>query len=158
MTHDRHLIDRVASRVLEIHDGELLNHLSAARYWEARDRAAAGAGDVPRRRALPSADARSRRRRPRAASRRPRRPAPPRPARPRSTAEEARRRRARLRGVEAAVLRAEKRLGEIDAELAEPETYADRDVLNRLLDERGIVEGQLQREYRSGRRWSTRPG
>ena len=63
------------------------------------------------------------------------------------TAEEARRRRARLRGAEAAVLSAEKRLGEIDAELAEPGTYADRDVLNRLLDERGIVEGQLQREY-----------
>jgi hypothetical protein len=44
-------------------------------------------------------------------------------------------------------LRAEKRLGEIDGELAEPATYADRDVLNRLLDERGIVEGQLKREY-----------
>ena len=65
----------------------------------------------------------------------------------RESAEEARRRRARLRAVEAAVLRAEKRLGEIDAELAEPDTYADRDVLNRLLDERGIVEGQLKREY-----------
>ncbi|MBE3035432.1 MAG: hypothetical protein IMZ74_19835, partial [Actinobacteria bacterium] len=58
-------------------------------------------------------------------------------------------RRARLRGVEAAVLRAEKRLGEIDAELAEPLTYAARDVINRLLDERGIVEGQLQREYKT---------
>jgi len=67
----------------------------------------------------------------------------------RETAEEARRRRARLRGVEAAVLRAEKRLGEIDAELAEPQTYADRNVLNRLLDERGIVERQLQREYKA---------
>ena len=30
VTHDRHLIDRVATRVLEIHDGRLLNHLSAA--------------------------------------------------------------------------------------------------------------------------------
>jgi hypothetical protein len=49
--------------------------------------------------------------------------------------------------VEAAILRAERRLGEIDAELAEPETYADRDVLNRLLDERGVVETRLQREY-----------
>jgi len=67
----------------------------------------------------------------------------------RETAEEARRRRARLRGVEAAVLRAEKRLGEIDAELADPLTYGAHDVLNRLLDERGIVEGQLQREYKT---------
>ncbi|MFA4965672.1 MAG: ABC transporter C-terminal domain-containing protein, partial [Thermoleophilia bacterium] len=54
---------------------------------------------------------------------------------------------ARLRAVEAAVLRAETRLGEIDAELAEPGTYADRAVLNRLLDERGTVGSQLQREY-----------
>ena len=46
------------------------------------------------------------------------------------------------------MLRAEKRLGEIDAELAEPGTYADRTVLNRLLDERGVVEAQLQREYK----------
>ena len=36
VTHDRHLIDRVATRVLEIHDGRLLNHLSSSRYWEAR--------------------------------------------------------------------------------------------------------------------------
>ena len=68
-------------------------------------------------------------------------------ARGKESAEEARRRRARLRGAEAAILRAEKRLGEIDAELAEPETYADRDVLNRLLDERANVEAALQREY-----------
>ena len=37
VTHDRHLIDRVATRVLEIHDGRILNHLSASRYWEARN-------------------------------------------------------------------------------------------------------------------------
>jgi hypothetical protein len=63
------------------------------------------------------------------------------------SAEEARRRRARLRGAEAGILKAERRLGEIDAELAEPDTYADRDALNRLLDERGAVEKRLQREY-----------
>ena len=136
VTHDRHLIDRVATRVLEIHDGELLNHLSAARYWEARagrsgDVAGGAAGDVGT-----------------AAAAKPAAPAVA--AKTRQTAksaEEARRHRARLRGVEAAVLRAEKRLGEIDAELAEPSTYAEREALNRLLDERGVVEGQLQREY-----------
>jgi len=145
VTHDRHLIDRVASRVLEIHDGELLNHLSSGRYWEARDaRLRGGADEVAeaggeaaaaragRTAAAPAAAAKNRQ--------------------TRETAEEARRRRARLRGVEAAVLRAEKRLGEIDAELAEPHTYADRDALNRLLDERGIVEGQLRREYET---WET---
>jgi len=144
VTHDRHLIDRVASRVLEIHDDELLNHMSSGRYWEARGArlpgdadevvaagggaAASGGRPAGRTPAAPAAAAKSRQ--------------------TKETAEEARRRRARLRGVEAAVLRAEKRLGEIDAELAEPHTYADRDVLNRLLDERGVVEGQLQREYK----------
>ena len=139
VTHDRHLIDRVASRVLEIHDDELLNHMSSSRYWEARgarllgdaDEGGAAASGRPAGRSAdaPAGAAKTRQ--------------------TKETAEEARRRRARLRGVEAAVLRAEKRLGEIDTELAEPHTYADRDVLNRLLDERGIVEGQLQREYKT---------
>jgi len=129
VTHDRHLIDRVATRVVEIHDGELLNHLSSGRYWEARNARLLGDADEVAEAGGGAAAAKTRQ--------------------TRETAEEARRRRARLRGVEAAVLRAEKRLGEIDAELAEPQTYADRNVLNRLLDERGIVERQLQREYKA---------
>jgi ATP-binding cassette subfamily F protein 3 len=136
VTHDRHLIDRVASRVLEIHDGRLLNHLSAARYWEAR---AARLGLTP------EAPEPTRKGGGKGASA----PAGAAVTRTKESAEEARRRRARLRAAEAAVLKAEKRLGEIDAELAEPDTYADRDVLNRLLDERGAIEKSLQREYKA---------
>ena len=135
VTHDRHLIDRVATRVLEIHDDELLNHLSSSRYWEARNARLFGGAD---RVAETGGGAAASSGRPAGATK---------TRQTKETAEEARRRRARLRGVEAAVLRAEKRLGEIDGELAEPGIYADRDVLNRLLDERGIVEGQLKREY-----------
>jgi len=138
VTHDRHLIDRVATRVLEIHDGELLNHLSAGRYWEARAARATDAEEQPAAGQGSRQPAGSGKAAPAAAAAR----------RTKETAEDARRRRARLRGAEAAVLRAEKRLGEIDAELAEPGTYADRTVLNRLLDERGVVEAQLQREYK----------
>ncbi len=141
VTHDRHLIDRVASRVLEIHDGALVTHLSPARYWEAR--AARLAAPAQEATGLRSSAPRSPA--PRQAGAAPPGAAKTRQAQP--SAEEARRQRARLRGAEAAVLRAEKRLGEIDAELAEPETYADRDVLNRLLDERGRIEEQVRREY-----------
>jgi len=138
VTHDRHLIDRVATRVLEIDDGRLLNHLSAERYWEAR---AARLGLVPE---APAEPTRRGGKGAGAAA-----PAGAAVTRTRESAEEARRRRARLRAAEAAILKAEKRLGAIDGELAEPETYADRDVLNRLLDERGVVEKQLQREYKA---------
>ena len=138
VTHDRHLIDRVATRVLEIHDDRLLNHLSAERYWEARAERLGIAPEAPAepaRRGGKGAGAAA--------------PAGAAVTRTKESAEEARRRRARLRAAEAAILKAEKRLGEIDGELAEPETYADRDVLNRLLDERGVVEKQLQREYKA---------
>ena len=136
VTHDRHLIDRVATRVLEIRDGRLLNHLSVARYWEAR---AERSGPAPEPASRPTA--RSGEGAGRAA------PAGAAAVRDRQTAEEARRRRARLRAAEAAVLREERRLGEIDAELSEPETYADRDALARLLDERTVVERRLESEY-----------
>lgn len=135
VTHDRHLIDRVATRVLEIHDGRLVSHLSAAHYWEARARRSS-ALEIP---ASGPAD--------RSKSGNRAAPAGGAALRSKESAEETRRRRARLRGVESAILKAEKRLGEIDAELAEPETYADRDLLNRLLDERSSVDARLQREY-----------
>ena len=151
VTHDRHLIDTVATRVLEIHDGGLLNHLSAHRYWEARAaRTDGGAGEAGASIGL-TPGARQAATRPAAPAGAAKTPS----AKTRQTAqsaEEARRARARLRAAEAAVLRAEKRLGQIDAELAEPDTYADRELLNRLLDERAIVEGQLQREYKEWER------
>ena len=88
VTHDRHLIDRVATRVLEIHDDRLLNHLSATRYWETRNERL---GIAP---AAPEEPARGGRRAATAA------PAGAAVTRGKESAEEARRRRARLRGVE----------------------------------------------------------
>ena len=137
VTHDRHLIDRVATRVIEIHDGALEPHLSPARYWEARA-ARSGAGDE-----APSEDSRG------AAGRGGRAaPAPAGGAATRQPSpEETRRHRAALRAAEAAVLRAERRLGEIDGQLAESDTYQDRALLDRLLDERSAVEATLEQEY-----------
>ncbi len=153
VTHDRHLIDRVAARVFEIHDGRLLTHLSPARYWEARGARAATATGTSGARAettlKPGAGAQ-----PGAPRRRDtgRAAAPDGAARTRQrSAEDARRHRARVRSTEAAILRLERRLGEIDAEFAEPDTYADGESVARLLAERAATEKELQEEYE---RWS----
>jgi len=173
VTHDRHLIDRVASRVLEINEGCLVAHLSAERYWEARAarRGAAGdhvtggedvpggaqAGDARRHTAAGSATA-TPRGRGRSGARRPVAPAGAAQSGRRDTegirrrsGEETRRHRARMRAAEAAVLKLERRLGEIDAELADPETYAAGDDVKVLLNERAALEKDLQVEYEA---WS----
>jgi ATP-binding cassette subfamily F protein 3 len=163
VTHDRHLIDRVTTRVLEIHEGRLLAHLSPARYWETRAARAenppsdgasrtgsgtqqpASDGEGGSARHAPAGGNRGHGRSPAA---RTGSAAPAGAAASRQlSGEEARRQRARLRAAEAAVLKAERRLGEIDAELAEPSTYEDRATLGRLLEERAAVEGRLAREY-----------
>jgi ATP-binding cassette subfamily F protein 3 len=121
VTHDRHLIDTIATRILEIHDGRLVNHLSPERYWEARAARRSGAA--------PQAGAE--------------RPATARP----TSAEEARRHRARIRGLESQILKLERRLGDIDAELAEPATYDDRRTAAALAAERAEADGRLQDLY-----------
>ena len=149
VTHDRHLIDRVASRVLEIHDGRLLNHLSPARYWEARAARALGGGDSGAARQREPARAHEGAARAHGPSRA---AAPAGAAKTRQpSAEEARRHRARLRAAEAAVLKLERRLGEIDAAFADPEIYAGGGAVGDLLAERAAVEKQLQTEYEA---WS----
>ena len=147
VTHDRYLIDRVATRVLEVTTGGIVNHHSPARYWEARAARVEGVLEQKTTNARASAPTPAGEDVP---IRRQGKAAPGGAAKARQTqasAEEARRHRARLRAAEAAVLRAEKRLGEIDSTLAEPQVYADRDALNQLLDQRTRVEAVLRREY-----------
>ncbi len=140
ITHDRHLMDTVAERVLEIHGGRLLAHLSPERYWEARSlRAAESAArqaadptqaEVGRRQDTDDTAHRSTGDGRRLAS-----------------AEDARRHRARIRGLEAEILKLEKRLGEIDADLGDPETYADAATARALLGERAEADTRLRRLY-----------
>ncbi len=160
ITHDRHLIDSVATRVLEIDDDRLVNHLSAERYWEARAARREAQGNAEATAALaakggaPAAAARSRTAgpptadSPAAGSTTPR-GAPPAAsaARSKEAAEQARRRRARQRALEADILRTEKQLGEIDARLADPHTYDDRANAAELAAERERAEIRLEELY-----------
>jgi len=168
ITHDRHLIDTVADRVLEIRDRRLLNHLSPGRYWEAREQRLPERGEPDRLepagddgRQDGAAGAGGRRREGvagnmaggaglgavrRAGAGGAAAVEDGGGARP-LTQEEARRLRARLRGLEAEILKLERRLGDIDADLAEPETYADRGAAQRLADERATIERRLEELY-----------
>ncbi len=134
ITHDRHLIESVATRVLEIHDSRLVNHLSAGRYWEAR----AARREPPETATANQATA---------GTRRASAPAAAPKTRAREAAEEVRRRRARQRALEADILRAEKQLGEIDARLADPHTYDDRAGAADLAGERERTERRLEKLY-----------
>ncbi len=143
ITHDRHLIDSVATRVLEIHDSRLVNHLSAERYWEARaarrepagETAAANAGGGQA--GAPAPGSTTARGAPAAAS----------ATRSKEAAEDARRRRARQRALEGDILRTEKQLGEIDARLGDPHTYDDRSAAAALAGERRRAEARLEELY-----------
>ena len=141
ITHDRHLIENVATRVLEIHESRLVNHLSADRYWESRAarRAAADGAATPAGAAAGGAQGRG--------TEAVTAPAAASATRSKEAAEETRRRRARQRGVEADILRTEKLLGDIDARLADPRTYDDRAGAAALAGDRERAETRLEKLY-----------
>jgi len=170
ITHDRHLIDSVATRVLEIHDDRLVNHLSAERYWEARAARREVAGDEAAPLAATSAGVATASPHGATAARaggatkagatapgarraggaaKAGAPAAASASRSKEDAEEARRRRARQRALEADILRTEKQLGDIDARLADPHTYDDRAGAAALAAEREQAEARLEELYGS---------
>jgi len=134
VTHDRHLIRKVANRVLEIRDGRLLDHPGGwAAYLAVRD------GAAPAREAA-------------------RAPEPAGPAKPPKTegggAERTRRKEAarderkvksRLAEIEAKLAEAEPELAALAARLAEPALYADDAAFRAVMDAHAALERRVER-------------
>ena len=138
VSHDRALIEALATRTLSIEDGRLIGREGAfGDYARAHEAAAASAGQEGERRAGPGAQARGRAR--------------PRPGTPRTrTSQRARREVARL---EAEIAAAEARLGAIEARLSQPDGYADDAALVADGREHQRLQEELAHLYRDWERY-----
>ena len=132
VSHDRFFLDNLAERVLEIRDGGLYNYLGNYSYFIER-RAEAASGDL-------TGDARAE-----AANTRERR---------RAEADERNRLYRKKKTfmdeigpTEAEIAKSEKRMGEIDASLCDPDVLADSAQVRRLMLERSETEEKLARDY-----------
>jgi len=139
VTHDRHLIRRVANRVLEIQGGRLMDHHGGwAAYLAAREGAAPAAPAAP----APEA---------------PKAPKAPKAAgggggaggaeraRRKEAARDERKAKARMAEIEKKLAEAEPELAALAARLADPALYADDAAFREVLDAHAAVERRIER-------------
>jgi ATP-binding cassette subfamily F protein 3 len=145
ISHDRSLIDALATRVVEVRDGALTDHLGGYAEWR-RAAAAAEAGAAPESRAaLPAAQAagaaspEARATRGERAGRR---------EREKAAARDLARARRRLAALEAEVASQEARLEELAARLAAPELWRDGAAARALESEHEALREALAVRYR----------
>jgi ATP-binding cassette subfamily F protein 3 len=131
VSHDRHLIRNVAQQVLEVRDGRAVFHSDVEEHLFGHQpvkKAQAKKKSVP--------------------ESTPRGPAIPEPtssARSNLSGNEQRQLRKRVEKLEASVHRLEDELSTVQARLADPDVYADNDLMHQLIDKNDTLERRLQR-------------